>query len=235
MRTPTAYTNSLKNNTISMQMLSDCLYSSNKRAKNWRDKERECRDRSRNNRYWYDVHNNEEKANLNKLAKLVGYDFSNKASSPFWQTLHKSGIKGFRRGSEGIPYDMIANLGEDGTELQYDISKGVLKSVGQNDMIFTAEQAKTLMDFAKNPMMFSNMYTGNAFRMPNMPVTNRTDNDINITIGDVNLEGVQNPQQFASSMKDVIKNNTGGVRNMIKDTTVGSLSSNHNSLGIRKY
>lgn len=172
---------------------------------------------------------------LQHLANLTGYAFSNKATSPFWQTLHKSGIKGFRRGSESIPYDMIANLGEDGTELQYDVSKGVLKSVGQNDMIFTAEQAKTLMDFAKNPMMFSNMYTGNAFRMPNMPVTNRTDNDINITIGDVNLEGVQNPQQFASSMKDAIKNNTGGVRNMIKDTTVGSLSPNHNSLGIRKY
>lgn len=172
---------------------------------------------------------------LQHLANLTGYAFSNKATSPFWQTLHKSGIKGFRRGSESIPYDMIANLGEDGTELQYDVSKGVLKSVGQNDMIFTAEQAKTLMDFAKNPMMFSNMYTGNAFRMPNMPVTNRTDNDINITIGDVNLEGVQNPQQFASSMKDAIKNNTGGVRNMLKDTTVGSLSSNHNSLGIRKY
>ncbi len=172
---------------------------------------------------------------LQQLAALTGYAFSNKSTSAFWQTLHRSGIKGFRRGSEGIPYDMIANLGEDGTELQYDISKGVLKSVGQNDMIFTAEQAKTLMEFAKNPMMFSNMYTGNAFRMPNMPVTNRTDNDINITIGDVNLEGVQNPQQFASSMKDAIKNNTGGVRNMIKDTTVGSLSSNHNSLGIRKY
>lgn len=172
---------------------------------------------------------------LQHLANLTGYAFSNKATSPFWQTLHKSGIKGFRRGSYGIPYDMIANLGEDGTELQYDVSKGVLKSVGQNDMIFTAEQAKTLMEFAKNPMMFSNMYTGNAFRMPNMPVTNRTDNDINITIGDVNLEGVQNPQQFASSMKDAIKNNTGGVRNMIKDTTVGSLSPNHNSLGIRKY
>lgn len=172
---------------------------------------------------------------LQHLANLTGYAFSNKATSPFWQTLHKSGIKGFRRGSESIPYDMIANLGEDGTELQYDVSKGVLKSVGQNDMIFTAEQAKTLMDFAKNPMMFSNMYTGTAFSMPSVPVTNRTDNDINITIGDVNLEGVQNPQQFASSMKDAIKNNTGGVRNMIKDTTVGSLSPNHNSLGIRKY
>lgn len=172
---------------------------------------------------------------LQHVANLTGCAFSNKSTSPFWQTLHKSGIRGFRRGSDGIPYDMLANLGEDGTELQYDVSNGVLKSVGQNDMIFTAEQAKTLMEFAKNPMMFSNMYTGNAFRMPNMPVTNRTDNDINITIGDVNLEGVQNPQQFASSMKDVIKNNTGGVRNMLKDTTVGSLSSNHNSLGIRKY
>ena len=172
---------------------------------------------------------------LQHVANLTGYAFSNKSTSPFWQTLHKSGIRGFRRGSEGIPYDMLANLGEDGTELQYDVSKGVLKSVGQNDMIFTVEQAKTLMEFAKNPMMFSNMYTGNAFRMPNMPVTNRTDNDINITIGDVNLEGVQNPQQFASSMKNIIKNNTGGVRNMLQDATVGSLSSNHNSLGIRKY
>lgn len=113
---------------------------------------------------------------LQHLANLTGYAFSNKATSPFWQTLHKSGIKGFRRGSESIPYDMIANLGEDGTELQYDVSKGVLKSVGQNDMIFTAEQAKTLMDFAKNPMMFSNMYTGNAFRMPNMPVRNKRPN-----------------------------------------------------------
>lgn len=66
MRTPTTYMNCLKNNIITMQMLSECLYSSNKRAKNWRDKEREYRDKSRNNRYWYDVHNNEEKAREQK-------------------------------------------------------------------------------------------------------------------------------------------------------------------------
>ena len=66
MRTPTAYVNYLKNNIISMQMLSDCLYSSNKRAKNCRDREREYRDKSRNNRYWHDVYNNEEKAREKK-------------------------------------------------------------------------------------------------------------------------------------------------------------------------
>lgn len=44
MRTPAAYNNNLKNHIITMQMLVDCLYSSNKRAKcssyiyvcNWR-------------------------------------------------------------------------------------------------------------------------------------------------------------------------------------------------------
>ena len=88
-----------------------------------------------------------------ELAKKIGFsNFSSATNSAFYQTLHRSGIKGFKKGSDSIPYDMIANLGENGTELQYDVSKGVLKSVGQGDMIFTAEQAKTLMEFAKNPM-----------------------------------------------------------------------------------
>lgn len=56
MRTPVLYTKNLKNHVITMQMLLDCLYSSNKRAKNWRDKEREYRNRR------YDTYNNEEKA-----------------------------------------------------------------------------------------------------------------------------------------------------------------------------
>lgn len=173
---------------------------------------------------------------LQHLANLTGYAFSNKATSPFWQTLHKSGIKGFRRGSDGIPYDMLANLGEEGTELQYDISKGVLKSVGQNDMIFTAEQAKTLMDFAKNPMMFSNMYTGNAFRMPNMPVTNRTDNNVSVTFnGGIHMDGVNDQQTFAKKLVDVYKNNTCNTRNMIKEDAIGSLSNRYNSLNVRKW
>ena len=172
---------------------------------------------------------------LQHLANLTGYAFSNKATSPFWQTLHKSGIKGFRRGSDGIPYDMLANLGEEGTELQYDVSKGVLKSVGQNDMIFTAEQAKTLMDFAKNPMMFSNMYTGTAFSMPSVPVNNKVDNDVNVTFGDIHMDGVNDPNTFAKTLIDVYKNNTGNARKMLKEDTIGSLSKGYNSQSVKRW
>lgn len=49
MRTPTEYTRNLKNKIITEKMLLDCLYSCNKRAKNWRDKEREYRDYYRSN------------------------------------------------------------------------------------------------------------------------------------------------------------------------------------------
>lgn len=171
-----------------------------------------------------------------ELAKKIGFsNFSSATNSAFYQTLHRSGIKGFKKGSDGIPYDMIANLGENGTELQYDISKGVLKSVGQGDMIFTAEQAKTLMEFAKNPMAYKNMYTGTAFSIPSVPVNNKVDNDMNISIGDIKLEGVQDPKQLANGIKDVIKNNTGGVRSMIKEDTIGSLSKGYNSQSVKRW
>lgn len=171
-----------------------------------------------------------------ELAKMIGFDnYSPNTNSAFYQTLRMSGIKGFKKGSDSIPYDMIANLGENGTELQYDVSKGVLKSVGQGDMIFTAEEAKTLMEFAKNPMAYKNMYTGTAFSMPSVPVNNKVDNDVNISIGDIKLEGVQDPKQLANGIKDVIKNNTGGVRSMIKEDTIGTLDKRYNSLSVKRW
>ena len=171
-----------------------------------------------------------------ELAKKIGFsNFSSATNSAFYQTLHRSGIKGFKKGSDGIPYDMIANLGENGTELQYDVSRGVLKSVGKGDLVFTAEEAKTLMDFAKNPMAYSNMYTGTAFSMPSVPVNNKVDNDVNISIGDIKLEGVQDSKQLANEIKDVIKNNTCGVRSMIKEDTIGSLSRGYNSQSVKRW
>lgn len=41
MKTPKEYRDNLLNHIITKQMLVDCLYSVNKRAKNYRDKERE--------------------------------------------------------------------------------------------------------------------------------------------------------------------------------------------------
>ena len=175
-------------------------------------------------------------AKWKELAQVLGFNtYSESKTSPFWKKMHSIGIKGFKKGSDNIPYDMIANLGENGTELQYDVSKGVLKSVGQGDMIFTAEQAKTLMEFAKNPMAYKNMYTGTAFSMPSVPVNNKVDNDVNISIGDIKLEGVQDPKQLANGIKDVIKNNTGGVRSMLKEDTIGSLSKGYNSQSVKRW
>lgn len=51
MKTPREYTKSLKNGIITKTMLSDCLYSVNKRAKNYRDRVREERDYQRRCHY----------------------------------------------------------------------------------------------------------------------------------------------------------------------------------------
>ena len=49
MRTPKEYTDNLKKKIITENMLLDCLYSVNKRAKNYRDKERDYRQYYRRN------------------------------------------------------------------------------------------------------------------------------------------------------------------------------------------
>ena len=61
MKTPSEYTKNLKEKTITKPMLSDALYSVNKRAKNWRDKKRQY------NRA-LDYYHNEEKAEANEKA-----------------------------------------------------------------------------------------------------------------------------------------------------------------------
>lgn len=191
------------------------------------------------NKTLYDNYNKKvlTPAQWTELAKLLGFkNYSSDKNSAFWKKLHSSGIKGFKKGSDGIPYDMIANLGENGTELQYDVSKGVLKSVGQGDMIFTAEQAKTLMEFAKNPMAYKNMYTGTAFSMPSVPVNNKVDNDVSVTFnGGIHMDGVNDPNTFAKTLIDVYKNNTGNARKMLKEDTIGSLSKGYNSQSVKRW
>lgn len=61
MQTYKEYQQNLKNKIITKDMLLSCLYSSNKRAKNCRDKEREYRHYLRNNRYFYDKYDNIKK------------------------------------------------------------------------------------------------------------------------------------------------------------------------------
>lgn len=66
MRTPKEYAENLKNGIITEAMLLDCLYSANKRAKNYRDKAREYRAYYRSNRYAYDKYGNVDKCTEKK-------------------------------------------------------------------------------------------------------------------------------------------------------------------------
>lgn len=60
MKTPKIYNDNLKNNIITKNMLIDCLFSVNKRAKNCRDKERKYRAYFRKHRYVSDKYNSVE-------------------------------------------------------------------------------------------------------------------------------------------------------------------------------
>lgn len=61
MKTPNSYINNVKKGLITEEMLSDCLYSLNKRAKNYRDKENDIRSERWQNPYFCDKYGNEEK------------------------------------------------------------------------------------------------------------------------------------------------------------------------------
>ena len=57
MRTPQKYLNNFKQGIITKEMLTFCLFSSNKRAKNCRDKIREYKKTLKNSYYLYDKYN----------------------------------------------------------------------------------------------------------------------------------------------------------------------------------
>lgn len=78
MKTPKEYTENLNKKIITKQMLLDALYSSNKRAKNYRDRERDYRSYYRDNYYAYDKYDNIEKC---KIKKKEYYDQKKKMLS----------------------------------------------------------------------------------------------------------------------------------------------------------
>lgn len=73
MKTPKSYIKNLENNIITDEMLSDALFSVNKRAKNWRDRKRECRASRYAAKYAYsaEAKENEMYVRKNKLLKLL--------------------------------------------------------------------------------------------------------------------------------------------------------------------
>lgn len=171
---------------------------------------------------------------IEELAKLLGLKKLNgtNSSSELYKKLKSIGIPGFKIGSRNILEKQIALLGENGMELQFRKAQGTLGVVGQGDKIFTNEQAENLWKISK--MNISDFIPNFTTNIPSFVGSHAGNKNINISIGDIILPDVTNTEQFASALKDVVKNNT-SVQRLLKDSTIGTLSRNNNSLSIRKY
>lgn len=170
---------------------------------------------------------------MQELAELLGVKMNGtNTSSKLYKKLKEIGIPGFKIGTRNMFEKQLALLGEEGMELQFHKAQGTLGVVGQGDKIFTNEQAENLWKLSKmNPYTIGN---NTSSTIPSILSIYSPTQTIAVSIGDIMLPNVTDPEQFATSLKDVIKNDN-TVQKILKDSTIGSLSKNSNSFSIRKY
>lgn len=171
---------------------------------------------------------------VSKLANYLGVNNSQKKSGNLYKKLKKLGINGFQSGSKNIPYEQLALLAENGQEIQFDKSQGMLKVIGQGDKIFTSEMSENLWKLAQmNPVQFT---SGINVVTPTLPKFERNVNsgDVNINMGGIVMNGVNDPQEFTEELNKNLATNPKTIK-ILQNQTVGSLSKNYNSLGARRY
>ena len=166
--------------------------------------------------------------NRKELKKLLDL----KSEADVLKRFKKLKISGFKTGLQNSLYNQIAWTQENGKEIIYRAKDGaMLTALGKGDKVFTSEMSDNLWNLAQmNPANMDFKYLNN---IP-LPTHQNKNQTLNIEIGDIVLPDVTNPDQFANSLKNVVKNNT-SVQKQLKDLTIGSLSSKNNSLNIRKY
>lgn len=171
-----------------------------------------------------------------ELGGLLGITISSKKDltekGALYQKLKKLGIQGFSVGSHKIDKNQLALLAEEGMELHFDKSRGVLKTIGEGDKIFTNEMTENLWKLAQqNPVNFKDMSI-----VPILPSVNNSSSkgNVNIDIGNITLPSVTKPEEFAGALKDTIKTNS-SVQKQLQELTIGTLNKNNNSLGIRRF
>lgn len=158
------------------------------------------------NKKFYDAYGQRvlDDKELKELAKILGVKSDEgKSSGSLYKMLKSIGINGFAVGSRNIPYDQLALLAEEGAELHFDKSNGVLRQVGAGDMVFTSEMAKNLWDMAQNsPIKF------NEVPLPNLSNIQRpmASNTI-VEVGDIVMNGVNDVETFGRQLREEICKN----------------------------
>ena len=144
----------------------------------------------------------------------------------------------YAKGSKRIPEDQLAWTQEEGTEVIHRASDGALLTpLGQDDMVFTNEASRKLWEFSQDPEGYMAKLGLSGlkpveFAMPSissmtkMPEIQRVapNQNVNIQLGDIQMYGVNDPQEFAKQLKSTINNNS-SVRKQLKDVAFGDMSS----------
>ena len=117
-----------------------------------------------------------------------------------------------------------------GAEIVRTSDGAILTHVGRGGMVFTNEMSKNLWNIAKqNPEKFYQ----NAVPSMNTFASNSRGGDMTISIGDIKLDGVQNPDQFAQALIGVVKDYP-KVQKMLQAATV-DLAIGKSIKGLNKF
>lgn len=140
---------------------------------------------------------------LSELAGKLGTD-----TNGLYDKLKAIGIPGFKIGSENILKNMLAFLGEGNAEIQFDKSQGVLKQVGEGDMIFNSDMSKNLWKLAQmNPDMLVNHLDLPTINIPSFE-RNVQSNPVSVEFnGGINVYA-NDPEEFGRQMRKELCSNS---------------------------
>ena len=109
---------------------------------------------------------------------------------------------GYKNGLKEATYDHLAWTQEEGAEIIRRSDGSILTPITRGTTVFTREMTDNLWNIAKqNPEKFYQ----NAMPTMNTFATTNRGGDVNVSIGDIKLDGVQNPDQFAQALIGVVK------------------------------
>lgn len=109
---------------------------------------------------------------------------------------------GYKNGLKEATYDHLAWTQEEGAEIIRRSDGSILTPITRGTTVFTREMTDNLWNIAKqNPEKFYQ----NAMPTMNTFATTNRGGDVSVSIGDIKLDGIKNPDQFAQALIGVVK------------------------------
>lgn len=109
---------------------------------------------------------------------------------------------GYKNGLKEATYDHLAWTQEEGAEIIRRSDGSILTPITRGTTVFTREMTDNLWNIAKqNPEKFYQ----NAMPTMNTFATTNRGGDVTVSIGDIKLDGIKNPDQFAQALIGVVK------------------------------